>query len=209
MKTFRSTFATAATLGVLTLSFAGEAVAEHNEGYGPRGKGFNSVDVYVNAGPNRELERIIGEVLVRQNRNVNIVFSPRYADVTVKVNGRLSEPYRGGRAYGRYGGGILAMDYNYKIQVKGTRGRTLFKDRVRGQVTERVGRGYYHNGAYTYGEAEIARDVFGILVDVIAGRQERHYRDNYNIEQELRYEAYLEVARFIGRSIKIERRGWR
>ncbi|HXV73779.1 MAG TPA: hypothetical protein VD713_03525 [Sphingomonadales bacterium] len=209
MKTLRTTLVSAATLGVMTVSFAGDALAEHNDRFGPRGKGFNSVDVYINAGPNRELERIIGEVLVRQNPNLNIVFSPRYADVTVKVNGKVSEPYREGRAYGRYGGGMLAMEYNYKIQVKGQRGRTLFRDRIRGQVTERVGRGYYHNGAYTYGEAEIAKDVFGILVDVIAGRRDDRYRQPYNVAEELRYEAYLEVARFIGRSIRIERRGWR
>lgn len=211
MKTLKTTLVSALTLGAMTVTFAGEALADHKQGRGGKGRGYDLVDVYVDAGHNRQLERIIGQELERYNPYVNIVYSPRYADVTVKVNGYLSKPYRGGKRSPRTPARYIAMDYDYKIKVKSHRGETLYKDRIYGYVSEplrRKGRGYYHNGGYnSYGKEDLARDAIGILVDVIGSRRDRHYRQPYGYKKDLTYEAYLKVAEYVSH-IKIPRRGY-
>lgn len=213
MNTLKTTLVSALTLGAMTVTFAGDALADHKQGRGGKGRGVDVVDVYVDAGHNRQLERLIGENLVRYNPYVNIVYSKRYADVTVSVNGYLSEPYRGGNRYGRNRAGYVAMDYDYKIKVR-SGGRVLYKDRIYGHVTERTGRrrsGYNYN---SYSKGELAKDAFGILVDVISAR--RHQGGGYgagygygnNARHQLTHEAYAKVAEYVSH-IKIPRKGRR
>lgn len=207
MNTLKTTLVSALTLSAVTVGFAGDALADHRDGRGwDRGRGYSDVDVFIDAGRNQALERIIAQNLVRTNPRMNIVYSPRYADITVTVDGRLSEPYRDGRNSGRHNAGLIAMDYDYRIRVRDARGRTILTDRISGQVSERLDRrgGYYHDGAYLNGE--IAKDVFGVLVDVIIG-EEAGYRDRgrYRLERELALEAYNEVGSYIAH-IKIPKK---
>jgi len=193
MTTLRTKMVSALTLGALTVTFAGDALANHDKGRGyGKGRGPKTIEVYVDADGNRALEQMIIQNLERQNRFINVVPNKRYADVVVRVDGRLSEPYRAG---GRYHRGLAAMDYDYTIKVR-SGGRTIYKDRIRGQVTEpegryRNGNGYHYN---SYSKGELARDVFGILVEVIAERRGDGYGGRYRIEEELAYEAFQEVA---------------
>ncbi len=209
MNTLKTTLVSALTLSAMTITFAGEALADHKPGRGGKGRGLDYVDVYIDAGPNQALQRIVGENLARQNPYVNVVYAKRYAEVIVSVDGYLSEPYRGGNRHGYNRAGLVAMDYDYTIKVR-SGGRVLYRDRVHGQVTERVNgrRGndeYYYN---SYSKEELAKDAFGILVEVIANR--RGGRDQYGrgLERELTFEAYEEIADHVAR-IKIPRKGRR
>lgn len=207
---------TALTLGAAALTFAGPALAGHNDdrGYG-QGKGYSwgqgrngrGLDVYIDAGRDRELERMIAYQIERQGRYVNVVYSPRYADVTITVNGRTSDLHRHD-GYRRYNDGYLSLDYNYKIKVKAGR-RTVFNDRVQGQVTEPVRQGWYP-GAYEKGE--LAKDLFGIFVDIVTkndggydyahnGRYPRDggRRDEWRLEDRMRLEAYQRIADYVVR----------
>lgn len=211
MNTLKTTLVSALTLGAMTVTFAGDAFADHKQDRGGRGRGVDYVDVYVDAGHNRELQRLIGEGFAEHNPYVNIVFSKRYADVTVSVNGTLSAPYRGGDHHGRYRAGTIAMDYDYTIKVR-SGGRVLLRDRIYGRVTERAGRrrsgGYYNN---SYSKEELAKDAFGFLVDVISARRNRsggyggRYGFGNRLDHKLTHEAYEEIADYVAH-IKIPRK---
>ncbi|MHA1544741.1 MAG: hypothetical protein ACTSU8_06355 [Alphaproteobacteria bacterium] len=209
MNTLKTTLVSALTLGAMTVTFAGDALADHKQGRGGKGRGVDVVDVYIDAGHNRQLERLIGENLARYNPYVNIVYSPRYADVTVSVNGYLSKPYRNGSRYGRYRSGFVAIDYDYKIKVR-SGGRVLYKDRIYGQVSERTGRrqsGLHYNST---SKGELAIEAFGLFVDIVGGNrgQRGGYGYGGNVQHQLTHEAYAKVAEYVAH-IKIPRKGRR
>lgn len=211
MNTLKTTLVSALTLGAMTVTFAGDALANDKQGRGGKGRGVDIVDVYIDAGHNRQLERLIGENLARYNPYVNIVYSQRYADVTVSVMGYLSEPYRGGgKRYGRYRSGYVAIDYDYKIQVR-SGGRVLYKDRIYGRVSERTGRrqsGNYHYNSTSKGE--LAIEAFGLFVEIVGGNrgQGGGYGYGNNVKHQLTHEAYAKVAEYVAH-IKIPRKGRR
>lgn len=214
MNTLKTTLVSALTLGAMTVTFAGDAFADHKQGRGGKGRGQDYVEVYVDTGPNHALQRMIGDNLERYNPYVKVVYAKRYADVIVTVNGYLSEPYRSGKRPGRFrkGHNRIAMDYDYKIRVR-SGGRVLYKDRIYGQVSERTGGGRRNGGGYhynSYSKEEMAKDAFGILVDVISAR--RHQGGGYGygnrLERQLAYEAYQKVAKYVAH-IKIPRKGRR
>ena len=205
MKTFKTFLFSAMALGTIGASFiTTEALADHRDGRG-RGYGKKVVDLYVDADHDRQLERAIGEYLQEYNPYVRIVYSPRYADVTVKVNGYMSTPEiyeRGGR---RPRAGYATMAYDYKIKVKVGQ-RTILRDRIYGEVTQPLQRrGAYHNGSLSKIEkAERAAELLAVVLGTIRG--DRHQGDGYgNIVPKLRVKAINRIAESIGH-IKIPRR---
>ncbi len=169
MKTFKTYLFSAMALGTISASFiTTEALADHREGRG-RGYGKQVVDLYIDAG-NRQLERAIGKHLQASNPYINIVYSRRYADVTVWVNGTMSTPEiydRGGR---RNRDGYASMAYDYKIKIKAGR-KTIYRDRIYGEVTQPLGRrGHLHNSSGGKLEkAERAVELLGVFLGTING----------------------------------------
>jgi len=200
----------AMALGTLASGFAAtEALADHSQGRG-RGYGKQAVDVYIDTGRNSELEAVIGRTLSRTQRGINIVYSPRYADVTVRVNGHLSRPAVYDRSHGRHGGAFAAMNYNYKIRITAN-GWTLYNDRIRGEVREPLGRnyGYYPGSGDKFEKAGRAIELFGVFLETVigdgyatahnSGRRRGGRYDLAAIEHSLRLEVYREVAAYLAR----------
>ena len=221
MKTYKTYLFSAMALGVIGASFiVTEALADHRDGRG-RGYGRQVVDVYIDAHHDPLLERAISEHLQATNPYVNIVISPRTADVTVTVEGYLSHP----EVYDRPGhharGAYAVMAYDYQLLVRAG-GRTIYRDRAYGEVTRPFDRrGGYHNGTYNnsgskFEKAERAIQVFGVFLGTVTGKSTgtNYGRDNYgqeyvkrdgNLERALRLEAYDRIAQSFGH-IKIPKR---
>jgi len=232
MRTLKTYMVSALTVGAMSVSLTStDALAGHDDGPG-KGYGKQYVDVYVDAGRDNQLERAIGAYLVEYNPYINLVYSPYYADVTVKVDGYLSAPeiYRKGNRYGkrhRNGrNGYASMGYNYKVRVKAG-GRTIYKDRIYGEVSRPLGNRYDRNnnsGGYhrNSGKAEKALGALSIFIDIASDGKINHnygrpgygngygkgsgYRpDIYRIERQLRRDAIAEVAAYVGH-IRIPRK---
>lgn len=198
MTKFKTYMFSALALGSLAAGLAAtEALADPKSGRG-RGYGKQVVDVYVDAHHDPRLEKVIGSYLVRYNPYVNIVTSPRYADVTVSVNGYLSrveiydQPHRG------YRSDYAVMKYDYKIRVRAA-GKTLYRDRAYGEVSQPLSRRYgsYNNSGHKIEKAQLAIGIFGVLLETVTGNGYAYTwgRSGYaNIERALRLEAYQQVA---------------
>ena len=205
MTKFKTYMFSALALGTLAAGFVTiEALADHKPGRG-RGYGRQIVDVYIDAGHDSRLEKVIGYTLGRHNPYVNIVYSPRYADVTVTVDGYLSRPEIYGWPYGRYRSGDAVMEYNYKIRVKAG-GRTLYRDRAYGQVSQPLSRryGYYNNSDSKIEKAEPAIEIFGVFLETVIGNGFAYAQGRgrggggyVNIERALRLEAYQQIALYV------------
>lgn len=172
MKTYKTFLFSAMALGTISASFiATEALADHREGRG-RGYGKQVVDLYIDAG-DRQLERAIGKHLRASNPYINIVYSRRYADVTVWVNGTMATPEINRRPGRRARSGYASMAYDYKIKIKAG-GKTIYRDRIYGEVTQPLGRrGMYHNSSGGSGgkleKAERAVELLGVFLGTING----------------------------------------
>jgi hypothetical protein len=171
----------------LSLSAAGASADPDNDWN--RGRPDKRIEIYVDAGHDRALEQIIGQEIARSNRGVVLVNSPRYADVTVTVNGRTSNVYTTRRADNRYRYGYAAMDYDYRVTVR-TGKKKLDSDRIRGRVVEPLNRYGYFEGGY---EARPGQVLAGVLISVITGRDGREAAAN-RLERELTLEAYQRIA---------------
>ncbi|MEE8294924.1 MAG: hypothetical protein V3R64_04365 [Sphingomonadales bacterium] len=206
MKTYKTYLFSAMALGTIGASFiATEALADHREGRG-RGYGKQVVDLYIDAG-DRQLERAIGKHLQAYNPYINIVYSRRYADVTVWVNGYMSTPEIYDRRGRRNRGGYASMAYDYKIKIKAG-GKTIYRDRIYGEVTQPLGpRSRYHNSSGGKLEkAERAVELLGVFFGTINGDGVRYRkRGTGNIVPKLRFKAIERIADSFGH-IKIPRR---
>jgi len=206
MKTYKTYLFSAMALGTIGASvIATEALADNREGRG-RGYGRQVVDLYIEAG-DRQLERAIGEQLQAYNPYINIVYSRRYADVTVWVNGYMSTPEIYDRRGRRNRGGYASMAYDYKIKIKAG-GKTIYRDRIYGEVTQPLGRRgrYYNNSAGKIEKAERAVELLGVFLGTINGDGVRYRnRGTGNIVPKLRFKAIKRIADSFGH-IKIPRR---
>jgi len=213
MKTYKTYLFSAMALGTISANFiAVEALADHRDGRG-RGYGNQVVDLYVDAGHDRQLARAIGEHLQTYNPYVNIVYSPRYADVRVVVNGTMSAPEIYDSPRRRYRTGYAALAYDYKIRIKVGR-KTIYRDRIYGEVTQPLARrgGYHNSGATSKIEkAERALRIFSDFLGTINGDGER-YRTRWggygDPAAALRNAAIERIAESFGH-IKIPRRAAR
>ncbi|MEE8258542.1 MAG: hypothetical protein V3R20_02495 [Sphingomonadales bacterium] len=208
MKTYKTYLFSAMALGTIGASFiATEALADHREGRG-RGYGKQVVDLYIDAG-DRQLERAIGKHLQASNPYINIVYSRRYADVTVWVNGAMSTPEIYDRRGRRARSGYASMAYDYKIRIKAG-GKTIYRDRIYGEVTQPLGRRdrYHNNSAGKIEKAERAVELLGVFLGTINGDGYGvRYRNGGagNIVPQLRIKAIERIADSFGH-IKIPRR---
>lgn len=164
------------------------ALAGHDDDW-DRGRPDKRIEVFVDAGHDRALERAIAAEIARSNRGVNIVSSPRYADVTVTVNGRVSDVYTRREPYDRYRHGIAAVDYDYRVTVR-YGNRKVDSERIRGRVVEPLERWGYYPGAYDARPGEI---IAGVLIGVLTGHDGREAA-GYRLERELTLKAYQRVA---------------
>ena len=213
MKTYKTYLFSAMALGVIGASFiATETLADNRGGRG-RGYGSQVVNVYIDTHHDPLLERAIGEHLQATNPYVNIVASPRYANVTVTIEGYLSRPEVYDRP-GHHAPGIYAtMTYDYKLRVSAG-GRTIYRDRAYGEVTQPLSNRYgtYNNSGSKFEKAERALLLFGVFLETVTGKSTgiNYRRDNYsqsdgNLERALRLEAYDRIAQSFGH-IKIPKR---
>jgi len=206
MINIKTTLFSAMALGTIAAGFVStEALADHRDGRG-RGYGKRVVDVYVDAHHDPRLSQIIGTSLEQHNPHVNVVYSPRYADVTVRVNGTLSPPEIYDRRRGRRAGAYATATYNYNIRIIAN-GRTIKRERIRGEVSQPLERryGYYPGSGDAFEKAERAIEIFGVFLETVTGdnvvsahnpgrgRRGGGY-DYAALERSLKQEAYQEIA---------------